>query len=260
MPSTCRPAVHPALGHRAGDHERARVRRIGALTAWRIEITESVLLAARDDARAALRRGHPDSALDDFGTGYSSLSYLRNYPFDKIKIDRSFVHDLGVREDSLGSCTYVVGLAKALGRRVAEGVETQEQLEQLRALGCTEAQGYLFSPPRPYDEIAAAWAARNCGERAGRRRIRPFARRDLHRVDAIATQEPKHERAADRLAGEQALEVIDALLSRPVDVTIVAVFTPPRAAGESASTDSTRTADSAARPKCRTMRRGSGIV
>ena len=123
-----------------------------------LEITESVLLAARDDTLAklhALRATGIRIALDDFGTGYSSLSYLRNYPFDKIKIDRTFVHDLGVREDSLAIVRTVVGLAKALGMTpVAEGVETQQQLEQLRALGCTEAQGYLFSPPRPYPEIA----------------------------------------------------------------------------------------------------------
>ena len=91
-------------------------------------------------------------ALDDFGTGYSSLSYLQRFPFDKIKIDRCFVNDIA---EPGGSSIVQAVVNIAAARRMtttAEGVETQRQLELLRALGCTEMQGYLFSPPRPAAE------------------------------------------------------------------------------------------------------------
>jgi len=127
-----------------------------------LEITESVLL---NNSEAILRVLHQLRGLgvrismDDFGTGYSSLSYLQSFPFDKIKIDRSFVRDLGEREDSMAIIRAVVGLGDSLGMTTtAEGVETAEQLERLRAEGCTEAQGYLFSPPRPADETRARLA------------------------------------------------------------------------------------------------------
>ena len=100
-------------------------------------------------------------SLDDFGTGYSSLSYLRSFPFDKIKIDRSFVRDLSVRDDSLAIVRAVTGLGSSLGiSTTTEGVETAAQLEKLRAEGCTEVQGYLFSPPRPAAEVAQMLAHR----------------------------------------------------------------------------------------------------
>ena len=88
--------------------------------------------------------------MDDFGTGYSSLSYLRSFPFDKIKIDRSFVHDLATRVD----CKAIVHSVATLGQRLgmvttAEGIETAEELEQLRLTGCTEGQGYYFGRPAP---------------------------------------------------------------------------------------------------------------
>ena len=93
-------------------------------------------------------------SMDDFGTGYSSLSYLRSFPFDKIKIDRSFIHELATREDSMAIVRAVTGLGKSLGiATTAEGVETTEQLEILRNEGCTEVQGYLFSPPIPLPQI-----------------------------------------------------------------------------------------------------------
>jgi EAL domain-containing protein (putative c-di-GMP-specific phosphodiesterase class I) len=89
-------------------------------------------------------------ALDDFGTGYSSLSYLRRFPFDKIKIDRSFVADLPEADDSAAIVRAIIGLGRSLKTRVtAEGVESWEQLLMLRAEGCSEAQGYLFSRPLP---------------------------------------------------------------------------------------------------------------
>jgi EAL domain-containing protein (putative c-di-GMP-specific phosphodiesterase class I) len=93
-------------------------------------------------------------SMDDFGTGYSSLSYLRSFPFDKIKIDRSFVSELATREDSAAIVRAVTGLGKSLGiLTTAEGVETSEQLAVLRSEGCNEVQGYLFNPPRPASEV-----------------------------------------------------------------------------------------------------------
>jgi EAL domain-containing protein (putative c-di-GMP-specific phosphodiesterase class I) len=95
-------------------------------------------------------------SLDDFGTGYSSLSYLRSFPFDKIKIDRSFVTDLATRTDSMAIVRAVTGLGKSLGIvTTAEGVETEAQFDLLRREGCTQAQGYLFSKPRPAAEVGA---------------------------------------------------------------------------------------------------------
>jgi EAL domain-containing protein (putative c-di-GMP-specific phosphodiesterase class I) len=93
-------------------------------------------------------------ALDDFGTGYSSLSYLQRFPFDKIKIDRSFVNDLD--EPGGSSCIVQAIVSIAAARRMTttvEGVETKTQQELVRALGCAEMQGYLFSPPKPVAEI-----------------------------------------------------------------------------------------------------------
>ena len=86
--------------------------------------------------------------MDDFGTGYSSLSYLRSFPFDKIKIDRSFMRDLDTRSDSLAILKAIISLGHSLGMSTtAEGVETQAQLAAVRSQGCNEMQGFLFSPP-----------------------------------------------------------------------------------------------------------------
>jgi EAL domain-containing protein (putative c-di-GMP-specific phosphodiesterase class I) len=93
-------------------------------------------------------------ALDDFGTGYSSLSYLRSFPFSKIKIDKSFVHDLLTNKGSMSIIRAVTGLGQSLGiKTIAEGVETLEQLDRLREEGCDEVQGYFFSRPRPASEV-----------------------------------------------------------------------------------------------------------
>jgi EAL domain-containing protein (putative c-di-GMP-specific phosphodiesterase class I) len=93
-------------------------------------------------------------AMDDFGTGYSSLSYLQSFPFDKIKIDRSFVKDITDGIGSLNIVRAVTAMAKGLGMTTtAEGVETPQQLEMIRAEGCNEMQGYLFSRPLPAREI-----------------------------------------------------------------------------------------------------------
>jgi diguanylate cyclase (GGDEF)-like protein len=122
-----------------------------------LEITESVLLQNSEPTRnmlLELRALGVKISLDDFGTGYSSLSYLRSFPFDKIKIDRSFVSELATRTDSLAIIRAVTGLGKSLGIvTTAEGVETDAQLELLCREGCTQAQGYLISKPRPIAEV-----------------------------------------------------------------------------------------------------------
>ena len=95
-------------------------------------------------------------AMDDFGTGYSSLSYLQSFPFDKIKIDRSFVKDIADGLGSLNIVRAVAAMANGLGMATtAEGVETKEQLDTVRAEGCTEMQGFLFSKPLPAHEVVA---------------------------------------------------------------------------------------------------------
>jgi EAL domain-containing protein (putative c-di-GMP-specific phosphodiesterase class I) len=92
--------------------------------------------------------------MDDFGTGYSSLSYLRSFPFDKIKIDRCFIGDLDKGDDAVAIVQAILNLAVSLKMvTTAEGVETAGQQEILRAAGCNEMQGYLFSQPRPAAEI-----------------------------------------------------------------------------------------------------------
>jgi EAL domain-containing protein (putative c-di-GMP-specific phosphodiesterase class I) len=118
-----------------------------------LEITESVLLASTETTYTVLhglRAMGICIAMDDFGIGYSSLSYLRRFPFDKIKIDQSFVADLTKRNDALFIVRAVTGLCRNMGiRTTVEGVETEEQLEILKQEGCTEAQGYYFGEPKP---------------------------------------------------------------------------------------------------------------
>jgi diguanylate cyclase (GGDEF)-like protein/PAS domain S-box-containing protein len=121
------------------------------------EITEAVLLQNNDRTMATLhqlRELGARIALDDFGTGYSSLSYLRRFPFDKIKIDRSFIQDLAGEGGALAIVQAIMNLAFSLNMTTtAEGVETEEQLEIVRALGCTELQGFLFSSARPAKDV-----------------------------------------------------------------------------------------------------------
>lgn len=94
--------------------------------------------------------------MDDFGTGYSSLSYLRSFPFDKIKIDRSFIQNMAQDESSSAIVRAVVGLSGRLGMvTTAEGVETAEQLDGVRAEGCTEVQGFYFSRAKPACDVLA---------------------------------------------------------------------------------------------------------
>ena len=126
------------------------------------EITESV---AMEDTNATLRsfaqlaRAGASLAIDDFGTGHSSLAYLRTLPARQLKIDRSFVADLGVSGDAMAVVDAVIRLAHALGLRVvAEGVETERQRDILQTLGCDEFQGYLFARPMDAERLAL-WAA-----------------------------------------------------------------------------------------------------
>jgi len=122
-----------------------------------LELTESALLEENEATVAALhelRELGVRIALDDFGTGYSSLSYLRSFPFDKIKIDQSFVRELSTRPDCMVIIQSVVSLGRGLGMSItAEGVETEEQLTQIQAAGCTEAQGFLLGHPKPASDV-----------------------------------------------------------------------------------------------------------
>jgi diguanylate cyclase (GGDEF)-like protein len=118
-----------------------------------LEVTEAVLLQNNESTLDTLRQIHEFGvriAMDDFGTGFSSLAYLRRFPFRKIKIDRSFVNDLSHDGDAVAIVRAITSLATEMNiMTTAEGVETQEQLERVRELGCTEMQGYLFSRPLP---------------------------------------------------------------------------------------------------------------
>ncbi len=140
------------------DHVRQALRQSGLAPArLELEITESVFI---DDADGALEKLHAlrslglRVALDDFGTGYSSLSYLRRFPFDTLKIDRSFVNEILLRKDARAIVEMIANLATTLGIcTVCEGVETVEQLRAVSDAGCDQAQGYLISEPRPLAEL-----------------------------------------------------------------------------------------------------------
>jgi diguanylate cyclase (GGDEF)-like protein/PAS domain S-box-containing protein len=131
-----------------------------------LEITETLLLEKSSHVLAtlhALRALGVRISMDDFGTGYSSLSYLRSFPFDKIKIDQSFVRGLAANRDAQAIIRSIVSLGKGLGVTItAEGVETEAELSCLRAEGCHEGQGFLFSRARPNAEIVALLRAQ-CG-------------------------------------------------------------------------------------------------
>jgi diguanylate cyclase (GGDEF)-like protein len=124
-----------------------------------IEVTESTVMSHAEgsiETLEELSRMGVIVAIDDFGTGYSSMSYLRRFPIDKLKIDRSFIHDLAGSADDASIVRAIISLAHSLRLKVvAEGVETPAQLEQLRALGCDQYQGFFMSPAVPAAEIAA---------------------------------------------------------------------------------------------------------
>ncbi|HEX2668786.1 MAG TPA: GGDEF domain-containing phosphodiesterase, partial [Gammaproteobacteria bacterium] len=123
-----------------------------------LEFTESAVMHDTREVGNIIKRLDDlgvQLALDDFGTGYSSLSYLRRFHLDKIKIDQSFVRDIGVDADDAAIVTAIIGMARNLKvSAVAEGVETRAQWEFLKAHGCDGMQGYLFSKPLPADELA----------------------------------------------------------------------------------------------------------
>jgi len=124
-----------------------------------LELTESIVMNHAEDTVAILARLHELGvrlSIDDFGTGYSSLSYLKRFPIEKLKVDQSFIHDVTSDANDAAIVRGIVSLAHSLGIGViAEGVETREQLDFLRGLGCEEAQGSYFSPPLPPDGIEA---------------------------------------------------------------------------------------------------------
>jgi diguanylate cyclase (GGDEF)-like protein/PAS domain S-box-containing protein len=136
-----------------------------------LEITETLLLEKSSQVLAtlhALRALRVRISMDDFGTGYSSLSYLRSFPFDKIKIDQSFVRDLGANREGQAIVRSIISLGVGLGVTItAEGVETEAELNCLRSEGCHEGQGFLFSRARPNAEIVALLEAQRGTEPAG---------------------------------------------------------------------------------------------
>jgi diguanylate cyclase (GGDEF)-like protein len=129
-----------------------------------LEVTESIFVDGGEGTLQMLQHLRTlgvRTSLDDFGTGYSSLSYLRRFPFDKIKIDKSFIDDVAARDESLAIIRAIVALANALGMSTtAEGVESTAQVARLRDAGCTQIQGYVFSPPRSAADIADMFAPR----------------------------------------------------------------------------------------------------
>jgi diguanylate cyclase (GGDEF)-like protein/PAS domain S-box-containing protein len=139
-----------------------------AATRLELEITETLVLEKSSQVLAtlhALRSLGVRISMDDFGTGYSSLSYLRSFPFDKIKVDQSFVRDLGSDRDAQAIVRAIVSLGKGLGVTItAEGVETEAELSCLRTEGCHEGQGFLFSRARPNADIVSLLKAQRGGE------------------------------------------------------------------------------------------------
>jgi len=130
-----------------------------------LEITEGVLLENSEEILRTLedfKAAEVMLAIDDFGTGYSSLSYLKRFPIDRVKIDQTFVRDLGVDSDDLAIVKAIIALARTLKLRViAEGVETEEQLDLLRSEGCDEYQGYLFARPMEAEAFSRLLQASN---------------------------------------------------------------------------------------------------
>jgi diguanylate cyclase (GGDEF)-like protein len=124
-----------------------------------LEITESIFLEKSEENLAILKQLRDIGvhiSMDDFGTGYSSLSYLRSFPFDKIKIDQSFIRDLSTNQNSVAIVRAVCALGRSFGAcTTAEGVETEDQVKRLMAEGCAEVQGYLFGEAKPAAEIPA---------------------------------------------------------------------------------------------------------
>ena len=151
-----RQLTDPAVADRVAEMLERYALPPSALT---LEITESALMEDPDLAARTLTQLRDlgvGISVDDFGTGYSSLSYLRRFPVTAVKIDRSFIESITMSRDDEAIVEGIINLAHTLGLTVvAEGVETVEQMQLLRKLGCDLAQGYLFSKPRPGGELAA---------------------------------------------------------------------------------------------------------
>ena len=150
-----------------------------------IEITESVLLLDTETVVATLNAINDlgvSLSVDDFGTGYSSLSYLRRFPVQKVKIDQSFIRNLPQKEDDRAIAGAIVSLGHSLGLQVvAEGVESADQLQYLREIGCDQAQGYFFARPLPAADYAAWFTRFSAGQMA--------ARQDAHAADDLLPRE-----------------------------------------------------------------------
>ena len=121
-----------------------------------LEITESTIMDDLDTAASTMRALHGSGiriSIDDFGTGYSSLSHLKRFPINTVKIDRSFIRDITTDPDDAAIVGAIITMSHNMELKViAEGVETQQQLDFLRSLQCDEVQGFLFSPPVPHQE------------------------------------------------------------------------------------------------------------
>ena len=144
----------------------------------KIELTEGTLMQNGHATVAMLDRLHAmgvQLSIDDFGTGYSSLSYLKRFPIDQIKVDRSFVTNITTDPNDAALASAIIAMSHSLGiQTVAEGVETEAQLEFLHQRDCDQIQGYLFSRPLPAAEFArffADTAAGDANEAAGRGRL-----------------------------------------------------------------------------------------
>jgi EAL domain-containing protein (putative c-di-GMP-specific phosphodiesterase class I) len=151
-----------------------------------LEITETGLLKETARNMAMLRRLRElgvSLVMDDFGAGYSSLRYLRQFPFDRVKIDRSFICDLTDNPETIHFVRSIVGLCRGLNiKTTAEGVETEAQLELLRTEGCTEIQGFLLGRPGPAERVAETLNNQNAHRlfaAAGRGGARDFARNEF---------------------------------------------------------------------------------
>jgi EAL domain-containing protein (putative c-di-GMP-specific phosphodiesterase class I) len=152
------------IGVSRGDYPEAsgreeRIARTSGLAPERLEleVTEALLLENSESVLSilhAIRGLGVRISMDDFGTGYSSLSYLRMFPFDKIKIDGSFVRGIGFNKESKAIIRAIMGLGTSLGMTItAEGIETESEQEFLRAVGCDEGQGFLYSKARPVADV-----------------------------------------------------------------------------------------------------------
>jgi len=155
-----------------------------------VEITESALVNNLERSRSAageLKALHCKLALDDFGTGYSSLKHLHAFPFDELKIDRSFIHSMTQKPESLKIVAAIVGMGQSLGlTTVAEGVETQEEADMLVSLGCDYAQGWLYSKPCTVAElptmVSATWPGASIAAQA------PLEADTTNRLDPAAEE------------------------------------------------------------------------